>query len=303
MTAANTQVRVRPGWQFLLAGIGAGVVGLLPWIITGMRLPLQNLWAHDVPPDQMPLALLPFSQYALTLLLGMVVWGAAIAGLLTRREPSDTRARATYFAMAGFLLVAATAVSQTTVVVAGGLRADDPRTDLYLGGVLAVILGSVVVGLAVLVLLARAPRTVASSGATIAALACGIWLNALTVPPFGEVASDAQMAVLGYVRWVPAILVGAALVWCSTGGVRKVLAWLVNLFLLWAVPAGLTAVNYAAGSRVLAGDPEQMLTAARDVFVQALGPAGSSLGYAAVALVIGLTGSGARAYLARRRAR
>lgn len=299
MTTVATRVR-RPAWQLLLAGTGAGVVGLTPWIITGMRLPLQNLWAHDVPADQMPLALLPFSQYALTLLLGMFVWGGAVAGLLARREPLEARARAAYLAVAGFLLVVAIAVSQAALVVAGGLRADDPRSDLYLGGVLAVILGSVVVGLAVLALLARAPRAVASSGATAAAIACGIWLNAVLVPPFGELASDAQLAVLGYVRWVPAVLVGAALVWCGVGGAGRVVAWLVNLLLLWAVPAGLTAVSYAAGSRVLAGDPEEMLGAARDVFVLALGPAGSSLGYATVALIIGLIGSAVRAHLARR---
>lgn len=304
MTAVTTRVRVRrAAWQLMLAGAGAGVVGLMPWIITGMRLPLQNLWAAEVPADRMPLALLPFSQYALTLLMGMFVWGGGVAGVLARREPSEARARAAYLVIAGFLLVAAVSATQAAVVVAGGLRADDPRSELYLGGVLAVIVASVIVGLAVLVLLARAPRTGASIGATVAALACGVWLNALIVPPFGLVHSDAQLAVLGYVRWVPALLVGAVLVWCGTGGVGKVMAWLVNLLLLWAVPAGLTAVSYAAGSRVLAGDPEEMLAAARDVFVQALGPAGPSLGYAALALVLALIGSGARAYLARRRVR
>lgn len=48
---------------YLALGAAAAIVGLIPWIITGMRLPLQNLWATDTRPADMPLALLPFSQY------------------------------------------------------------------------------------------------------------------------------------------------------------------------------------------------------------------------------------------------
>ncbi|MFI8411382.1 hypothetical protein ACIGB6_02660 [Paeniglutamicibacter gangotriensis] len=38
----------RPGnthrvWRYLLVGIGAVAVGLLPWLVTGPRLSLQNL--------------------------------------------------------------------------------------------------------------------------------------------------------------------------------------------------------------------------------------------------------------------
>jgi hypothetical protein len=290
----------RPAWQLLLGGAGAGVLSLLPWLLTGLQLPLQNIWADDVLPDQMPRALLPFSQYAITLLFGMLVWGAAVAGLLVRRGPVESRTRAAIVSALGFLAVVGTATVQTAMVMSDGLPAGDRRSDLYFGGVLAVIIGSVVVGVAVLALLARAPRAAASVGATMAALAAGIWLNALIVPPFGDVASDVQVAVLGYTRWVPAVLVGAALIWCGTGGAGKAVAWLVDVLLLWTVPAGFTAVSFAAGSRVLAGDPEAMLDAARDVFVQAAGPAGTSLQYVAVALVIAIVGSGVRGLRARR---
>ncbi|EMQ97153.1 hypothetical protein [Paeniglutamicibacter gangotriensis] len=30
-------------WWYLLVGIGAVAIGLLPWLVTGLRLPLQNL--------------------------------------------------------------------------------------------------------------------------------------------------------------------------------------------------------------------------------------------------------------------
>ncbi|MCU1438326.1 MAG: hypothetical protein JWP66_1413 [Naasia sp.] len=48
-------------------GIGAALIGLPPWIVTGMRLPLQNLCAVEVRPEDMPVALLPFSNYVVTL--------------------------------------------------------------------------------------------------------------------------------------------------------------------------------------------------------------------------------------------
>lgn len=46
---------------WLLVGALVAVVGLLPWIVTGMRLPLQNRWAAETLPGDMPVALLPFN--------------------------------------------------------------------------------------------------------------------------------------------------------------------------------------------------------------------------------------------------
>ena len=62
----------------MTAGAGSAVVGLLPWMITGMRLPLQNLWASDTLPKSMPVALLPLSNYAVTLIAGLLVTGDAV---------------------------------------------------------------------------------------------------------------------------------------------------------------------------------------------------------------------------------
>jgi hypothetical protein len=45
-----------------------------------------------------------------------------------------------------------------------------------------------------------------------------------------------------------------------------VLAAIVALAMLWIGPALITAVSYAAGSRVLARHPEEMIEAAVDVF-------------------------------------
>ncbi|TPW93097.1 hypothetical protein FJ656_35030, partial [Schumannella luteola] len=76
-------VRRPARWGGALASLGIGVaaalLGLLPWILTGMRLPLQNLWAFDALPEQMPVAWLPLSQYSVTFVLGILVVGAASA--------------------------------------------------------------------------------------------------------------------------------------------------------------------------------------------------------------------------------
>lgn len=43
-TAAGGQVPapLAAGW-WVLIGVGSAVLGLLPWLVTGARLPLQNL--------------------------------------------------------------------------------------------------------------------------------------------------------------------------------------------------------------------------------------------------------------------
>ena len=72
----------------MLAGMAFAIIGLVPWLVTDMHLPLQNLWAAEVSPDQMPITLLPFSQYYLELLAAMIVIGAALAGWLRSSNAS-----------------------------------------------------------------------------------------------------------------------------------------------------------------------------------------------------------------------
>ncbi|WP_114558220.1 hypothetical protein [Desertihabitans aurantiacus] len=271
----------------VLFGVAGFGLGLLPWLVTGLRLPLQNLWAVEVLPEQMPRVLLPFSQYALTLVLGLVVTGAAVVGALARLGRGG-RARVALLAGSGWFVAAVLATAQTAQVVADGL-ADDPRADLYLAALLAVTTVAVVLGLVVLVLLAVAPPAGAAVGGAFAALAVGIWVNAL-VAPFGSIASDWQTALLGGARWVPAVLVGLVLAWCGVSSVGRVVAWLVDLALLWVVPAGLTAVSYATGSRVLLGQPAEAVAAGLQVFGAALTTAGVSWQLVLVALAVALAG-------------
>jgi hypothetical protein len=43
--AAGSRSRPIPDWAGPLLTLGALVIGQLPWLTTGLRLPLQNLWA------------------------------------------------------------------------------------------------------------------------------------------------------------------------------------------------------------------------------------------------------------------
>ncbi|MVA74995.1 hypothetical protein GC722_02975 [Auraticoccus sp. F435] len=280
-------VPVLPAPLYVLAGVAGFALGLLPWLVTGLRLPLQNLWAVEVLPEQMPRVLLPFSQYALTLILGLVVSGAAAVGLVARLGRGG-RPRVALLAGVGWFVAAVFAAGQTGETVSRGL-ADDPRADLYLTALLATTGVAIVLGMVVLALIALASPAGASIGGAFGALAAGVWLDALVVP-FGSIGSDWQTTLLGGARWVPAVLVGAVLAWCGVHGVGRVVAWVVDLLLLWVVPAGLTAVSYATGSRVLLGQPAEAVAAGLQVFAAALTPAGVSWQLVVVALVVGLAG-------------
>lgn len=133
--------------RYGLYGAGAAVLALLPWLVTGMRLPLQNLWGRVVAPDRMPVALLPLSQYAVALLFGLLVGGWALAGILGRFTAGRSRGTAARWRRvavlgAGVLAVDCLAAGQALPVDAAGLTASSEST-IYLAGLVAVVAGSV----------------------------------------------------------------------------------------------------------------------------------------------------------------
>ena len=161
--------RILPWWAYLLLGMASAIAALLPWVVSGMRLPLQNLWATETLPDDMPIVLLPFNQYALLLIVALIITGSAIAGIVARA----TRRRRPRFGvaatLAGVLIVQVLAVVQTTFVVRTGLQ-ERPESDLYLAALVAVATMSVLVGVLVMLLVAAAPKAGAMIGLSIAAL-------------------------------------------------------------------------------------------------------------------------------------
>lgn len=247
-------------WRYA-AGVGAAVIGLLPWLVTGMRLPVQNLWALPTPPEDMPLALLPFSQYAVLEIAALLVVGGALAGALARwRLPSGLGGVAV-----GLLAVQVLAVVQTAVTVHGGL---ETRTEsaVYLGGLLALSALALAVSAGTMVLIARAPRAGVLVGVAVVALLLGPWLDAFLTSTAGRPPRWA-LRVSAESRFVVApVLVGAAIAWTGLRTVGRAVAALGVLLALWLVPALFIGVTSAVGTRILARDPAGMLEYGLGVF-------------------------------------
>ena len=266
-TAAALPRPLNP-WVWLGIGMAAASVGLLPWLVTGLRLPLQNLWGTTTAPQDMPLVLLPFSQYSITLVAGLLVVGAAIAGLVARSTRPRQGHRGFAALTAGVFGTQLIAVVQTTAVVGGGLRPGTEST-IYLVAVVAVALTSVAVGGLVFVLIGTMPRAGALIGLSLAAVAVGWWGAALIVPQPGLV-SPAQTTMLGLLQWLPAILCGVAIAWCGVNTAGRVGAALTAVAAVVIGPAVAPAVSAAAGTRVRARYPGEMLDYAAAVFRQVL---------------------------------
>lgn len=291
MSTVTTRPSAGPGtiaMRHLPFGLLAALIGLAPWFIGGARLPLQNLWASDTPPDAMPIVLVPFSQYLIAEVLGLLVLGGAVAGVLARLSSTRDRRAATLWTMSGLTLGYLTATVQTAVVVRSGLL-DDGRGGLYFGAILTVIVIGGLTALGTAAAWGLCGRPGVSVAASFGALALATWIGELLAP--GTTTPGPTMTeLLTSLRWLPAVLVGVVLAWCGLRGGRHIGAWFAALALLWIVPAGLMTVQYAVGSRVLLNNPAEALQAGLDLLPLALGPDGPSLATLPVALIIGLVG-------------
>lgn len=295
---AETRHRPLKAWIPPLVGVAAAIAGLLPWLVTGMRLPLQNLWATETLPDQMPVVLLPFSQYALTIIVALLVTGAAAAALAARATRQRQPRGGVVAIFIGLLATQVIAAAQTATIVRGGL-ADRAASDLYFAAVLAIVALSILVGTMVFWLIATAPRAGALVGLSIAAIAFGPWFIRLLVP-LGTIPPDWLAELAGWGRWVPPILIGVAIAWCGVSTAGRVVAAVAGLILLWIAPALITGVSNAAGSRVLADSPADMLDYAVRVTRMALFSPELALPPIIVAVVVATAGLVARAIIRRR---
>lgn len=279
-------------WLCTLIGVAAAFVGLLPWLLTGMRLPLQNLWAVDVPPEAMPVAMLPFSQYSLSLIFALLVVGAAAAGITTRALRPRLPRGGFLLVASGLVVIQAIAIAQTAFTVGGGLRGG-AESALYLGALVAVSVLSLLVGVLVVSLIARAPRAGALIGLSIGAIATQSWLT-------GFLGVTTPYEIVGLIQWVPAVLVGIAVAWTGVGTVARVIAALVSIAIVWLAPAAITAVTAAAGMRVFGGRVNEMADYALRVFEMAAFTRELALRPIIAALVVAAIGLAARSVLLRR---
>lgn len=287
--------RARSPWLFLGVGVASAVFGLSPWLITGARMPMQNLWAF-LPADP-PIVLLPFSQYEVVWIFSLLVVGAAAAGIAGRALEVGRTPRATSLLLAGLVVPQAAAVVQTAATVAATLQ-DRIESDLYVAGLSAGSLASVAVGVAVAALIARAPRGGALMGLTIAAVAVGPWLSSVLRPFASPLAGEP--ALLWIVPWIAPVLTGVAIAWAGLATAGRVVAAVASVAIAWIAPAVITALTNALGFRLILGQPREMLDYGAGVFHAALFMPELALRPIAAVVVSAAVGLGVRALRARR---
>ena len=288
-----------PALVLIALGIGvfAGLVGLAPWIGTGMVLPVQNLWAEQTLPEDMPVSLLPLSQYLAIRLVGLLVTGGLVAALCLRWwAPARSRV-ATACAAGGLLLVQLIAAVQSFTVLSNGLigstdqaydvRSTGSMSALYFGGLLAGTVAAMVAGVLVFGAVRSRRKAGAALGIGLAAVPAGEWMSA-----WGEVfweSFDTPAVVYHLGHWFPAALVGLALAWCPPDRIGRAAVWVSDLALLWIVPVLFDAVAGALGTRVFRGDVAQMQEYAGSSFASSLG-APEAAGTVVLAAAMGVAG-------------
>jgi len=283
-------------WLFAAVGAVAAVAALLPWFLTGGRMPLQNLWS-EIPAD-IPFVLLPFHPYTATLTAALLLIGAAAAGIAGRALGAGRTRGATLLLIGGLLLVQGAAVIQSALTPRATLP-DRGDADLYMTALTVGTVLALLAGLGILALIARAPRAGAVIGLSIGAVAAGTWLAAVIVP-FGSVPQEVP-ALLPLVQWVAPVLAGAAIAWAGIGSAGRIVAALGAVLIVWIGPAVLTGVGYALGSRVLWNDPAGMVDGAIQVFGLALLTPELAWRPVVACVLAAAVGLGIRTLVARRR--
>jgi hypothetical protein len=245
-SGARSEEPRRWAWAVALPiGLAAAIIGLLPWLLMGARLPLQNLWEGTVRPDAMPFVLLPFSQYAVILVFALVIVGATAAGIAGRAL--RIRGWGLLLLVVGVLLVQVWAVVQTALVVREGLQ-ERIESTVYVVGLVAGTGMSILVGIIVTTLVTRAPRAGALIGLTLGAIGTAPWVGAL-LDPTGIGPGPVEVGLI--VPWIAPVLTGVAIAWAGVNTAGRVIAALIALVLVWIAPAATTGVASALGSREL----------------------------------------------------
>ncbi len=280
-----------------LIGVGGGLLGILPWLLGGARLPLQNLWTVATMPDAMPIVLLPVSQYFAILLFSLVLLGGVFAGFAIRIV-ARRRAVAVWAASLGVLAVHVVAAVESFAVVASGLSLGyDSRAAVYLVGMLGGTFAAILLAQLGFWMASRPSAGIAAFGAALAAVPFGQWVSRWVLAFTGDAFAPTFLPEL--TRWIPAVVVGVALAWCGIRPVWRIVVWVVSLLTLALLPSLFGAIQYGLGSRILGGDLVEMASASAQIFPMLLQETG--ILPVVVALVIGIVGTLVRMLMPTRR--
>jgi iron complex transport system permease protein len=306
---------IRGALLALAVGVAAAVLGLLPWILAGLRLPLQNLWREQITDaGDMPIALLPFNQYTAGLLAAVILVGGGIAGAAARALRSRLPRHGSWLVVAGLLVVQVVALVQTSAVTADGLGMDDvpaagtrtgatiSEAQVYLVAFVGGTAAMVVLAAVVAALVARAPAGVAVAASAVAVALLGPWLGGLVSAGSGGLPTAGASALLPVISWVPPVVLGVAIALTGLRSVGRVIGSIAAVLLLWLGTAVVVGVTYALGNRSLLRYPLELMQAGGMVGGEVLRGEGGVLGQLAVAAVVGILGALVVRAVRRRRA-
>lgn len=287
----------------LVVGLAATALGLLPWLLTGARSPLQNLSSEAPQLSElsqngsldldifMPFSLLPLSQYAVVETAAWLVMGGVVAGLaiwLFRKRLTVGPWLTSVGLLAGHLIVAVQAFTALRSVLPS---VETGTARSYFLALLAGVAASAILAQLLFCLLASGSRAARLTGVVLSSIPLGNWMVGVlarltpTQESFSLGGGATGLAWIGPV--IPAIIVGLALGFMGVSPAKRLTLWFVGFVYLWLVPAALTAVQYGLGSRVLLKQPRELADASLQVFTMALGTAGQGPRLVLTALVIG----------------
>lgn len=237
-------------WLSFALGVVCVGVGLAPWLLSGARLPLQNLWATQTLPDDMPRAMLPISQYHVVATFALLVAGAAMAGVAARLLQRRFSKLSVWHVWTGVLLAEVIAIAQSFWTLGLGLGLGDQQRHpgpaaAYFAGMLVVTLLAAGLGMVSFWALSR---TAAASVAVGAGLA---------VAPFSSLAGSwISLSPISYpVSWIAYLLLGIALGLTGWQTKDQRRAWIVTAAVVIIAPALVAALSMTlASARTSRGD-------------------------------------------------
>lgn len=246
MSAPVTTPGPRGPAALVLAGgaVIAYVVGALPWLVTGLRLPISLAWPSVLPDDVVRVPL-PFGEYQLIPLVAVGIVGLAAAAGLARalRHPA-------WVGVVGgaVSLLIALGLSYAAVV---DLLAPRREAELLLAGLIGVGLLGIVLG--ALVGIALRPGTwVGTLTVGVLVVAGHTWLIDLLVGDVAYTAFEEQVARTA--PWTLAAMTVAALVFAGRRRWSDGLRWLVVVAVVWIGSAALTVAGFAVSYARLGAD-------------------------------------------------
>ena len=284
---SRRSTRQPPG---LLIGVLAGLVALLPRLLGAVMAPLQEQWFGPLAPREDTFSLLPLGRFDVHLIVAIAVAGAVCAALALRSRGTPlprTRRRA----MAGLGAVLAGCVVESFAVLAlGGAGSVGVATRHAARYFWALLAGTLVVfGLALgLLWWLTSPCVVRRTIAwALAAIPLAVWAMGLLL----ALAPSGRLGALPWwlMRWLPAVIVGAALVRCGVRPLRRLVGWVAALAVLLFVPALMVGVTATPGLTRVLRNPAEIVGYAGRVLAQTW----AHLTWEPVALALLIGGAGA----------